>query len=334
MPINPLEKKSDELSEILQKTVNLPFLKSLIIVKDGTTIVEKYMNGGREGLYLDLKSASKTIISALVGIALHENYIKSIDQKVMDFFPDYARGELNPRIFDLTIEHLLTMKSGFQIKESGRTYQSIYESSDLINEILHFPFNSNPGEKFNYISFNTHLLSAIITKATGMSTLEYAKKVLFSPLNIEKVIWKQDPKGYYIGGWAMSLTAEDMKKFGLLYLNNGEFNGKKVVPSEWVEQSITGRSKMMNIYYESFWKRDYNFGYLWWIRRINRDMAIPFASGHGGQKIVFIPEVNVVMVAQANSEVNPSISGKQHRAIDSLLFDHLGKYFIKYRGVL
>jgi CubicO group peptidase (beta-lactamase class C family) len=330
----PAEIKSDKLSKILQKTENMPFLKSLIIVKDGTTIVEEYMNGGREELYLDLKSASKSILSALVGIALQQNYLKSIDQKVMDFFPEYETNDLDPRIFDLTIEHLLTMKSGFNVIETANVYRSVYESSDWIREILNFPFKSNPGEKFNYLSFNTHLLSAIITKATAMSTLEYSKKVLFSPLHIDKVLWEKDPKGYYIGGWAMSLTALDMAKFGLLYLNNGKFDGKQIVPSEWVKQSIIRRSGMMSIYYYTFWKRTYGFGYLWWIRRINGHNDIPFASGHGGQKIAFMPDVKVVIVTQANSDVKGSVSGKQHRAINSLLFDNLAKYFLKHHGNL
>ena len=120
-----------------------------------------------------------------------------------------------------------------------------------------------------------------------------------------------------------------MKKFGLLYLNNGRFNGKEVIPSEWVEKSTIKRSGMMSIYYEPFWKRDYNYGYLWWTRRMNGNRDIPFASGHGGQKIVLIPDVNVVLVTQADPDVNASKSRKQHRAIDSLLFDQFVKYFIE-----
>jgi CubicO group peptidase (beta-lactamase class C family) len=311
----------------------MPFLKSLIIVKDGTAIVEEYMNGGREELCLDLKSASKSILSALVGVALQENYLKSIDQKVMDFFPEYATNDLDSRIFDLTIKHLLTMKAGFNSKESVKAYRLLNESSDWIRAILHLPFKSNPGEKFNYHSFNTHLLSAIITKAVGMSTLEYSKKALFSPLNIDTVLWEKDPKGYYIGGWAMSLGARDMAKFGLLYLNNGKIGGTQIVPAEWIKQSTIVRSGMLSTYY-SRWKRTYGYGYLWWVKRIDGKNDIPFALGHGGQRIAFMPDVKVVMVTQADSMVKPSTSHKQHRAIDSLLFDNLAKYFLKHHGAL
>ena len=331
--LDPAEIKSDKLSKILQKTENMPFLKSLIIVKDGTTIVEEYMNDGRSELYIDLKSASKSILSAVLGIALQDKYLDSIDQKVMDFFPEYITDDLDPRIFDLTIRHLITMKTGFKVKENAKAYQQLYQSSDWIEHILHLPFKTNPGEKFNYHSFNTHLLSAIITKATGMTTLEYSKRFLFSQLNINKVLWETDPKGYYIGGWGMSLRARDMVNFGLLYLNDGKFKAKQIVPSEWVKQSTIERTGMIGTYY-SGWNKTYGYGYLWWIKRIDGNSDIPFALGHGGQRIAFMPKVKAVMVTQADPKVKPSTSHKQHRAVDSLLFDDFAAYLLKYHGTL
>lgn len=331
--LDPAEIKSDKLSKILQKTENMPFLKSLIIVKDGTTIVEEYMNGGRSELYIDLKSASKSILSAVLGIALQDKYLDSIDQKVMDFFPEYLTDDLDPRVFDLTIRHLITMKSGFNVKENAEAYQLLYQSSDWIRHILHLPFKTNPGEKFNYQSFNTHLLSAIITKATGMSTLEYSKQVLFSPLSTDKVLWEKDPKGYYIGGWGMSLKARDMANFGLLYLNDGKLKKKQIVPSGWVKQSTIERTGMIGTYY-SRWNKTYGYGYLWWIKRIDGNNDIPFALGHGGQRIAFMQKVKAVMVTQADPKVKPSISYKQHRAVDSLLFDDFAAYLLKHHGIL
>ena len=124
-----------------------------------------------------------------------------------------------------------------------------------------------------------------------------------------------------------------MAKFGLLYLNNGKFGGTQIVPTEWIKQSTIVRSGMLGTYY-SRWKRTYGYGYLWWVKRIDGKNDIPFALGHGGQRIAFMPDVKVVMVTQADSMVKPSTSHKQHRAIDSLLFDNLAKYFLKHHGAL
>jgi CubicO group peptidase (beta-lactamase class C family) len=322
------ESNMDRLSGILWEAENMPFLKSLIVIQDGNVVIEKYMHAGAPDLTIDLRSASKSILSAILGIAIRGGYIKGIDQKVMDFFPDYSLDELDPRIPVLTIEHLVTMTSGFKVKENAETYQGLYESSDWIGHILNLPMNSNPGEKFNYLSLNAHLLSAIITRATGMSMLAYTKQVLFLPLSIEQVVWEQDPQGYYIGGWGMSLKARDMANFGMLYLNNGKIGQMQVVPSHWVKQSTTARSGMIGTYY-SRWDKNYGYGYLWWIRRLDTDIDIPFALGHGGQRIVILPTANSVIVTQAEPSVDSSNSRKNHRAIDSFIFGSLSGYLLK-----
>jgi len=321
------EPKSEELSKILRKTEKMTYLKSLIILKNGELIVEEYMNGGSPHQFYDIRSASKSILSAVLGIAIRSGYIESIDQKVIDFFPEYNTKELDPRVYDLRIRHLITMKSGFKIKETGKVYQQLYKSKDWIEHILHLPFKSVPGKKFNYHSFNTHLLSATITKATGMSTLEYATQALFTPLGITKVLWEKDPNGYYIGGWGLSLKAQDMAKLGMLYLNDGFFQGTQVVPSEWVKLSTIERTGMIGTYY-SGWNKTYGYGYLWWVKRLDNKIDIPFAMGHGGQRIAIMPNVNAVMVTQAEPNPKPpSSSFKRHRAIDSLLFEDFA-YFL------
>jgi len=325
--LNQMEIKSDNLSNILRKTEKMPYLKSLVIFKNGELVVEEYVNGGGPDQIHDIRSASKSVLSAVLGITIKDGYIESIDQKVIDFFPEYNTKELDPRVYDLRIRHLITMKSGFEIKETGKVYQQLYKSKDWIKHILHLPFKSVPGKKFNYHSFNTHLLSATITKATGMSTLKYATQALFSPLGITKVLWEKDPNGYCIGGWGLSLKAQDMAKFGMLYLNDGFFQGTQVVPSEWVKLSTIERTGMIGTYY-SGWNKTYGYGYLWWVKRLDNKIDIPFAMGHGGQRIAIMPNVNAVMVTQAEPNPKPpSSSFKRHRAIDSLLFEDFA-YFL------
>lgn len=322
-----IETKSDNLSNKLRKIEEMPYLKSLIILKNGEVIVEKYINGGGSDQIQDIRSASKSILSAILGIAIQDGYIDSIDQKIIDFFPEYITDKLDPKIYDLSIRHLITMKSGFNIKETAKAYQQLYKSSDWVEHILHLPFIAAPGEKFNYNSFNTHLLSATISKATGMSTLDYATSALFSPLGIAKIKWKKDPKGNCIGGWGLSLTAQDMVKFGILYLNNGRFNGSQVIPSEWIKSSTIERTGMIGTYY-SGWNKSYGYGFLWWVKRIDKHVEIPFAMGHGGQRIAIIPDVNAVLVTQAEPNPEPSASFKRHRSVDSLLFDDLASYLL------
>ncbi|UCG70671.1 MAG: serine hydrolase, partial [Thermoplasmata archaeon] len=128
--LNRTQNKSSDLSNILRKTEKMTYLKSLIIIRNGDSIVEEYMNGGSSEQYTDLRSASKSILSAVLGIALQNKYLDSIDQKVMDFFPKYITDDLDPRIFDLTIRHLITMKTGFKVKENAKAYQQLYQSSD------------------------------------------------------------------------------------------------------------------------------------------------------------------------------------------------------------
>jgi CubicO group peptidase (beta-lactamase class C family) len=322
-----IETKSDNLSNILRKTEEMPYLKSLIILKNGEVIVEKYINGGSPDQIHDIRSASKSVLSAILGIAIKAGYIDSIDQKIIDFFPEYITDKLDPKIYDLSIRHLITMKSGFNIKETAKAFQQLHKSSDWVEHILHLPFREAPGKKFNYNSFNTHLLSALISKATGMSTLDYATSALFSPLGITEVKWEKDPKGNCIGGWGLSLKAQDMLKFGTLYLNNGRFEGTQVVPSEWIKSSTIERTGMIGTYYSGR-NKSYGYGFLWWIKRIDKDIEIPFAMGHGGQRIAIIPDMNAVLVTQAEPNPEPSTSFKRHRSVDSLLFDDFAPSFL------
>ena len=298
---------SCELSKILFKAKEIPFLKSLVVLKDDKIVVEEYLNGGHSEQLNDIRSASKSILSSILGCAIKDGYIGSIDQKIIDFFPEYKSDKLDTNIFKLKIKHLISMKSGFNIQETSEVYQQLYNSPDWVEHILQLQFDKEPGKKFNYHSFNTHILSATITKATGMSTLKYAKTALFSPLGITNIKWEKDPKGYYIGGWGLYMTAKDMLKFGELYLKNGIYGSNQLLPAQWVKTSTIKKTGMIGTYY-SGWNKEYGYGYLWWVRRLGNKIDIPFAMGHGGQRIVIMPNVNAVLVTQA--EPNPKTTNK------------------------
>jgi CubicO group peptidase (beta-lactamase class C family) len=326
----PALRKSKDLNEVLHKADEMPFLKSLIVIQDGNVVIEKYMNGGHADLQNDIKSASKSILSALLGIAIHDGYVKDIDQKVMQFFPEYQTSDHDSRLLDLTIRHLIMMRTGFAIRETGKAYEDLYNSSDWIKHILNLPFHKDAGKEFNYLSFNTHLLSAIITKTTGKNTFEYADEVLFSPLGIKNVKWQQDPNGYAIGGWGISLKAQDMAKFGMLYVNDGIYKGKRLLPAEWIRESTIERTGMIGTYYSRFWDNSYGYGYLWWVKRLDNAIDVPFAQGHAGQRIAVFKKANAVMVTQTNAEVDFRTSHRQHRAVDELLFKDVANFLLKY----
>ena len=311
---------SCELSEIVDKAKAMSFLKSLIVFKDDKIVVEAYPNQGGADQLNDIRSASKSILSSILGHAIKDGYIDSIDQMVIDFFPEYKSDKLDPTIHKLKIKHLISMKAGFDVKETAEAYQQLYDSPDWIRHILQHKFDEEPGKQFNYHSFNTHILSAILTKATGMSTLEYAQDALFSALGITRIKWEKDPKGYCIGGWGLSMTANDMLKLGRLYLKNGVYRGKQIIPADWIKTSTSEKTGMVGTYY-SGWNKAYGYGYLWWIRRLDNEIDIPFAMGHGGQRIVIMPNANAVIVTQAEPNPKPPISSfKRHRKIDALLF--------------
>ena len=330
--ISNVHHRSGELAKILHKTKEMTFLKNLIVVKDEKVIVEEYLNGGRAGQLNDIRSASKSILSAILGCAINDGYIDSIDQTVIDFFPEYQSDKLDPNIYKLRIKHLITMTSGFKIKETAEAYQQLYHSPDWVGHILQLPFSKEPGKRFNYHSFNTHLLSATITKATGMSTLAYARSALFSPLGITRIKWETDPQGYCIGGWGLSMTAKDMATFGTLCLNLGRYGKNQLIPAEWIKSSTTEKTGMIGTYY-SGWNKAYGYGYLWWVRRLDNKMDFPFAMGHGGQRIVIMPNVNAVVVTQAEPNPQPPTSSyKRHRAVDALLFEDVASFLLNRSG--
>jgi|LSQX01.1.fsa_nt_gb CubicO group peptidase (beta-lactamase class C family) len=269
-------------------------IHSILIIKNGYLVTEAYFSPYNENIKHGIYSSTKSIISSLIGIAIDEGYIKGTDQKVLDFFPDVQFGEegylaesiKKYQVKDMTIEHLLTMSAGHTEDSSNPIFMSKYFPQTFFS--LHF--SSKPGTKFLYDSGATHLLSAILSKATGVTTEAYAKKHLFDPMMITDYSWDKDPNGTYLGGWGAYLKPRDMAKFGYLALKEGKWNNKQLIPEEWLK---TATSKHIDGYWGDTRADDY--GYLWWIN--------PFggfrADGYGGQYIFVLPEQDLVAVFTA-----------------------------------
>jgi CubicO group peptidase (beta-lactamase class C family) len=285
----------------------LPRLHSLIVSRKGAVIFEGYYNGRTRERAANVKSASKSIISALVGIALERNLIPKIDTPIATYFPELAQAA-DVRKRTITVEHLLAMRSGLD-GTSGGNYGAWVTSRNWVQHALAKPMQEAPGEEMEYTTGNTHLLSAILTKATGKTTLAFANDVLARPLGFTLPPWPRDPQGIYFGGNDMLMTPRQMLTFGELYLNRGRANGQQIVPEAWVAKSCEGRTRNRRPGGWSFAGlggfdplRDRRYGYGWWVHEI-RGVETCFAWGYGGQYIFVLPKLETVIVTTSSPDV-------------------------------
>ena len=238
----------------------LPRLRSLLVSHRGELVLERYYGGARATQAANIKSASKSVISALVGIAVARGLIKGLDQPIVDYFPELAKDP-EKRKREITIEDLLTMRSGLS-STSGRDYGAWVQSPNWVRYVLTRPLIDEPGTRVEYSTGTSHLLSAILTRATKTSTWQFAQESLAKPLGFSLARWTQDPQGVYFGGNEMSMTPRQMVRFGELYLNEGRVGATQVLPKAWVAQTRVARGR-------SRWGSDREYGYGFWIRDLS-----------------------------------------------------------------
>jgi len=295
------------VAELYLEAATMDNVHGIVVVKNGRLIGERYFNEGSVGEKELLNSATKSYTSALVGLALERGCLSSVDQKMMDFFPELADQISDPRKEQITIRQLLQMRSGYPWEETDSTYWNAMVYGDFVPLIERFPLVTDPGTAFHYSNLSSHLLGIIVARACGTDLKSFAEETLFSPLDAEEGEWIQDRDGYYMGLAELRFTLRDAAKFGLLYLNGGEYKGKRVVPAEWVQASLQRYSQGM---YDSQWTgnesnylgpylRDVGYGYQWWSGRAG-DHPFDFAWGHGGQLIVLVHDLDMVVVAITN----------------------------------
>ncbi len=272
----------------------LPDAFSLLVVKNGYLVFEKYYSWGSPEKIAVVHSVTKSVTSALIGIALEKGYLDSVDQKLIEFFPEYVSDDLDPRIEGIRLKHILTMSAGFNWNDRGPVMRDWYTSADWAKFTIQLPLVTNPGDKFNYNSSISHLLSIILSRSTKTSTLNFAKQNLFEPIGISG-FWRQDPQGYYIGGFGLGLSARDLAKFGFLYLNNGYWNGQAIVPEQWVKKSTEQQIQAVrHPFYGIF-----GYGYHWWVKQVDGCSSFR-AWGRRGQFIVVVPELDLVVAVTSN----------------------------------
>jgi len=300
----------DQLDRAAQR---LPRLHSLLISQGNNVLFEAYYNGRDRSQAANMKSASKSVISALVGIALEQGMIESLDQPISDFFPEYITEE-NRSKAQITIEDLLTMESGLASTSDDRTYGRWAISRDWVKFVLDQPMVATPGQRMIYSTGSTHLLSAILTRATGMDTRTFAQRYLLNPLKARITYWSQDPQGIYFGGNNMEMTPRDMLAFGQMYLDKGQYRGRQVIPSDWVDASLEPHASSPR-------GQGRLYGYGWWLRELG-GVRVPVAWGFGGQLILVIEELDLVVVATSASTPGPD-RRRHTRALYNLLEEQI-----------
>jgi CubicO group peptidase (beta-lactamase class C family) len=272
----------------------LPRLKSLLVSHQGSLVLERYYNGARAAQPANIKSASKSVIAALVGIAVSKGHIRSIEQPIADYFPELAKDP-EPKKREITIEDLVTMRSGLD-STSGRQYGAWVRSKNWVRYALAQPLIDQPGTRVEYSTGTSHLLSAILTKATKRSTWQFAQEELAKPLGFTLARWPQDPQGIYFGGNDMLMTPRQMIAFGELYANGGRRGDRQLVPKQWVDKADDGVGR-------SRWGSDREYGYGFWIRDFAGHKSY-YAWGYGGQFIFIIPSLDLVVVTTSRSDVS------------------------------
>lgn len=297
------------LAAAYRRAGQLEPLNGLLVSRRGTLVAEQYWDGMTARRDVNVKSASKAVVSALVGVALQEGVVEGLDQAVADFFPEYLGQGTDPEKRQITIRDLLTMRSGLR-STSFEGYGPWVTGDDWVRGALEQPMVAEPGGRFIYSTGNTHLLSVILTRASGTSTLRFARRYLFGPLGIEPGGWQQDPQGYYFGGNNLSLSPREMLRFGQLYLNGGTWNGRRVLPGSWIRRS-------WRVYTHSR-RHGYGFGYCWWTREL-AGHPVHYAWGYGGQFIFVVPELEMVVVTTSTNRPETRGGGSHLRDIYDLL---------------
>lgn len=277
------------------------FVHSMVIIHKDKLYKESYFGYSKKTDANNIHSASKSILSALVGIAIEEGYIGSLDDSIALYLPEtYFEGKHQNKK-DITIRHLLTMTAGLSWEEDKTEYQ-IQGRKDWVKAILHRNQVSEPGTFYTYSTGVTHVMAAIVTNATDMDLKSYAESRLFNKLGVTIEYWKTDPQGIYSGGCNFFMTPIEMAKFGQLYLNDGIWQGERILPEGWVENSYTPQTQGL---YERW-----GYGYYWWLSEMH-GYKVASAWGFAGQMIHVIPELDLVVVTTTNSTSKGALSERR-----------------------
>lgn len=263
---------------------------AFMIIRNDSILYEKYYSGYDDSAIIPSFSLSKSFISALIGIAVDEGFIKNVHQPVTDFIPELKQND--PRFGNITLEHLINMRSGIRFNEGYSNpfadMAKYYYGRNLNKYLAQLKIETQPDEKYNYLSVNTLLLGIALERATGKKLNEYLEEKIWKPLNMEfDASWSIDSKkdNQIKAFCCINARTRDFAKFGRLYLHKGKYNQQQIIPEEWIKKTIA-------ITNDSKDSQNYSYNYSW---RVKDDGAI-FAKGVLGQYIYVFPEKNIIIV--------------------------------------
>jgi CubicO group peptidase (beta-lactamase class C family) len=275
---------ADMMEDIKKYSHNID---SVVIIRNGYMVLDAYYYPFSKGQKHIIHSCTKSIMSALIGIAIDKGYIRSVDQPIIDFFPDKDIANMDDLKKSISLENLLMMSSGLECRDSylygWKGLIEMRNSGDWAQYVLDLPMTDPPGQRFEYCNGVSYLLSVIIQHTTKMKTLDFARENLFNPLGISEVRWASSPQGIDIGWGEMWLKADDMAKIGLLYLEKGRWDQSQILPASWINESTRGHidATLFDQY-----------GYQWWVDSAGFYMAV----GYKGQFIFVVPDKDMVVV--------------------------------------
>lgn len=302
------------LSRVLDEAAALTPLRTVIVGRNGVILAEHGYRGHKTSDSSNIKSASKTIVSALVGIAIDKGLLEGVDQPMAPILKSELPGDPDPRLQRITIGHLLSMQAGLD-RMSGANYGRWVSSRNWVRSALAAPFVDEPGGTMLYSTASTHLLSAILTKVGGKSTLALAREWL-GPLDGFRIgAWERDPQGIYLGGNQMAMSARSLLAFGELYRNGGRTPaGERLISEEWIRQSWQTRT------HSRFSNDGYGYG---WFERTIGGRTVHFAWGYGGQMLYIVPELGMT-VTMTSEENGPSARNGYRDDLHALLARIIG----------
>ncbi len=311
----PIRTMMDSINSGIYATFN-----SLLIFKNDKLIFEEYFNGFDASKLQPLWSVTKSISSAIIGISLEQGKISNVNETIHDLMARHTQVNWSEEHKQITLKHYLTMSSGYHWVEM-ESYQQLINSDDWIKFVLELPLTTSPGTKYKYNTGSSTLFSVIVADAVNEDFVSFTANSLLSKIEIDQYDW-----GYMPGGYAgaagnnggLYLTARDMSKFGLLYLNRGNWKGEQVISESWVDASISPQIGIVNND-----KLEFNYGYQWWrnerVATKDGEISVPYAVGHGGQYLFLIEDYDMLIVATSPYN-NP---GRKTIDIFSMIEDYI-----------
>lgn len=301
------------LAEILDGAAGLEALKAVVVAHDGEILAERGYRGHTPAGSTNIKSASKSVISALVGIAIDKGVLDGPNQRITPILARDLPADPDPRMNDITIGHLLSMQAGLE-RTSGANYGSWVASRNWVRDALARPFVDEPGGAMLYSTGSTHLLSAVLTRATGRSTLDLARDWL-GPLEDFRIGgWERDPQGIYLGGNQMAMSTRSLLAFGELYRRGGlTADGRRLLSQDWIDRSWQSRTN-------SRFTGD-GYGYAWFLREI-AGHDVRYAWGYGGQMLYIVPDLDLTVAMTSEDTASAARNGHRdalHRLLGEII---------------